>query len=241
MRKAITSLAIAAFVGVAGQNSHAATTNLLQTVSLTLSIYAQGPSTTNKSGTVTSTVTKSSFDSKNLITAVAGDLGIPVSSKASLDLVNTVYASGTNTTYTTNKTNHKVTTNTVVTFATANPSPSGFSIVDGSTITPIPFGYISALSSAKLDASVVGTNGITTSQTEDSVSTVTLTTTTISFAASGFATSTLEKAATDGKSTLYLNNHSLSVAGSGTKGAAFIPILVDGAISTSSGGILIVK
>lgn len=202
------------------------TTNLLQTVSLILTVYSQGASTTNKAGEVTTKVDISSFGTQDLITALVTNH----SSKASLDIVSPITAIATNITYKTN--GHKITTNTVVTLTNAS---NYLAVVDGATVTPIGTNLFDLTHGSNLVASVVSSNGTVVSYTKYDISRLVVDTSSISFFARGFATHNPGVITAD-KTAFTVNNTSLPLSGAGTKATNAIPILVDGTLITSDGG-----
>jgi len=233
MRKLLASLIIGTLTLVS-VNSQAATTNLLQTISVNFTIYSQGP-TISGHGITNTTVNKASFKSSDLIKAIAKDAGISVSSKAELAILSEVVAVSTNQTYTTNHSG-KITTNTVVTLG--RTSKSAISIVDGSTITNVGNYATIVTTQTTLDSSTTGPQGVVTADTKYNIYKLTATTTTISFAATGFGTTTLEPVKEFGTS-FNLNEADLTLAGNGIQGAASTLVLASGTVTSSFGGVIV--
>lgn len=235
MRKLLASLIIGT-LALVSVNSQAATTNLLQKLSVTFKFYSGGGPTITSHGTTTATVEKTSFTSSDLIKAIAKDLNVAVSSKASLDLVTPVVVESTTQTYKTNATG-KITTNTVVTLGHADSYPA---IVDGSTVTLVGNLISEQPTLTGLESSVTTSKGVVTSDIKYNITTVTINTTTVAFTATGFSTDTLEPVTEFGTS-FDLREGDLAVSGSGKENNGNTPILVAGTITDSFSGVLVTK
>jgi hypothetical protein len=129
MMNKMKALSLATFATVAAVSaSHAATTNILQGITVQFIIYSQGSTTTNKAGTITTPVTTSSLNTKGLIAALGSDTNITAKgfSSSAILALDTVVA-GTS-----------ISTSVVV--------------VDGANIVTIPTNFISSF--APLSGSV---------------------------------------------------------------------------------------
>jgi hypothetical protein len=77
MMNKMKALSLAAFATVAAvSTSHAATTNILQSITVQFTVYSQGATTTNKAGTITTPITSSSLITKGLVAALGSDTNI---------------------------------------------------------------------------------------------------------------------------------------------------------------------
>jgi hypothetical protein len=215
MKIKLKILSMAALAVVAAATTmHASTTNIVQNVSVQLTVYSQGASSKSKSGTTTTPIISQALTTKVLIAALSTDTNVtpkPFSSAAFLALVR-VLGSG----------------------------DSALAVVDGDNIVPITNSVISGTDSSTFTHSVVNSGGFTTSESEVSVFTLNVNIPNVwSFTATGTDASTREYI-TVGKATAHIDNSTINVSGPGTQGA-ITPVIVAGKITTSYLKTLIVK
>jgi hypothetical protein len=169
MTKTLKLLAASAFVTIAAvTTTQAGTTNILDKLSVALTIYTQS-STTNKAGTiVTDRIGAAALTSSSLISALGTALGQTFDKKAYLAFVTQV-SNEVSLTVVTNVvgTNTEVVTNTTTTVTNL---PSVLSIVDDSVITPVPTNDIqTGTPGATLISGSYKTNGTELVETRDTI------------------------------------------------------------------------
>jgi len=207
-------LSLAALATVAAvTTTQAKTTNILQNLSFTTTIYSQGKTTTSKAGIETTPIVVQTLNTKGLIKALSTDTAVtatPFSASAFLAVESTVGGAG-------------------------GGGGGGIVVVDGSTITPVPTNVISYSSGAEVDGDVFNTK----TDVQISSARVAIGTLTVnipngwSFVASGLGKSAQATIHIGKTVTVYLSDGTYNFAGSGimgpSVGAAAIatPVIVD--------------
>jgi hypothetical protein len=214
--KAFGMAALAALA--AGTTTQAATTNILQNVSVQLTVYTQGGSSTSSSGTVTTTIVVGALDTKGLIAALSTDASItktPFSSKAFLAIESAVVSPATGGP------------------ADVTTGSSGLVVVDGNNIVSVPDTVINVTKANKFSASAVTKNGTTTSAASVAVDTLAVDIPGAwNFTAIGLGTDAQQGIPVGKAGTIDIRDTSLNVAGYGLQGAS-TSVIVDGKITTS--------
>jgi hypothetical protein len=212
------STALFATVAAASvSQSQASTTNVLQSVNVALTVYAEGP--TNRAGTSGSVkIVSKSLTTPQLVAALGADPSVtskPFSSAAMLALDNIV---GPN-------------------------NGGGLVVVDGNTITPVPTSVINYQALQQLAATVQTAAGTTTAESDvDFVSLTFNIANAWNFATMGVETATqvnipLGSGKTAG--TVSVDNATINLSGSGTQGTNDTTIIVSGKITTAYSKILV--